>query len=94
MTVPLQELELRRSAMGVPIVLRRNVSFPRGTRITYITQRRSHLSAEIKVPVKWMAPEIFDNKAYTSKSDVWSFGILLTEIVTYGDDPYPGNTFL
>ncbi|XP_016402980.1 tyrosine protein-kinase src-2-like [Sinocyclocheilus rhinocerous] len=37
-----------------------------------------------------MAPEIFDNKAYTSKSDVWSFGILLTEIVTYGDDPYPG----
>uniref|UniRef100_A0A671MZD4 non-specific protein-tyrosine kinase n=1 Tax=Sinocyclocheilus anshuiensis TaxID=1608454 RepID=A0A671MZD4_9TELE len=51
---------------------------------------RSHLSADIKVPVKWMAPEIFENEAYTSKSDVWSFGILLTEIVTYGDDPYPG----
>ncbi|XP_016296578.1 tyrosine-protein kinase SRK2 [Sinocyclocheilus anshuiensis] len=48
------------------------------------------ISSDIKVPVKWMAPEIFDNKAYTSKSDVWSFGILLTEIVTYGDDPYPG----
>ncbi|XP_052436625.1 tyrosine-protein kinase SRK2 [Carassius gibelio] len=48
------------------------------------------ISSDIKVPVKWMAPEIFENKAYTSKSDVWSFGILLTEIVTYGDDPYPG----
>uniref|UniRef100_A0A673L6D8 Si:ch73-340m8.2 n=2 Tax=Sinocyclocheilus rhinocerous TaxID=307959 RepID=A0A673L6D8_9TELE len=48
------------------------------------------ISSDIKVPVKWMAPEIFEDKAYTSKSDVWSFGILLTEIVTYGDDPYPG----
>lgn len=38
-----------------------------------------------------MAPEIFENKDYTSKSDVWSFGILLTEIVTYGDEPYPGK---
>ncbi|XP_051501869.1 tyrosine-protein kinase SRK2-like [Myxocyprinus asiaticus] len=48
-------------------------------------------SSDMKVPVKWMAPEIFENKCYTSKSDVWSFGILLTEIVTYGDDPYPGQ---
>lgn len=38
-----------------------------------------------------MAPEIFEKKDYTSKSDVWSFGILLTEIVTYGDEPYPGK---
>ncbi|XP_076835161.1 tyrosine-protein kinase Src42A [Brachyhypopomus gauderio] len=45
--------------------------------------------ASVKVPVKWMAPEIFDGKEYTTKCDVWSFGILLTEIVTYGNDPYP-----
>lgn len=38
-----------------------------------------------------MAPEIFEDKNYTSKSDVWSFGILLTEIVTYGDEPYSGK---
>ncbi|XP_052386509.1 tyrosine-protein kinase SRK2 [Carassius gibelio] len=50
----------------------------------------NRISSDIKIPVKWIAPEIFENKAYTSKSDVWSFGILLTEIVTYGDDPYPG----
>lgn len=44
-----------------------------------------------KVPVKWMAPEIFAGKDYTTKCDVWSFGILLTEIITYGNDPYPGK---
>ncbi|XDV42726.1 hypothetical protein PO909_011343 [Leuciscus waleckii] len=51
----------------------------------------NRVSSDIRVPVKWMAPEIFDNQEYTSKSDVWSFGILLTEIITYGDDPYPGQ---
>ncbi|XP_077094855.1 tyrosine-protein kinase Src42A [Siphateles boraxobius] len=51
----------------------------------------NRVSSDVRVPVKWMAPEIFINQEYTSKSDVWSFGILLTEIVTYGDDPYPGQ---
>ncbi|XP_053366098.1 tyrosine-protein kinase SRK3 [Clarias gariepinus] len=45
----------------------------------------------VKVPVKWMAPEIFRGEDYTMKSDVWSFGILLTEIITYGNDPYPDH---
>ncbi|KAK3563713.1 hypothetical protein QTP86_034442 [Hemibagrus guttatus] len=47
--------------------------------------------SSVKVPVKWMAPEIFSGKDYTKKCDVWSFGILLTEIVTYGNDPYPDH---
>lgn len=44
-----------------------------------------------RFPIKWTAPEAANFNRFTIKSDVWSFGILLTEIVTYGRVPYPGN---
>ncbi|CAF1331256.1 unnamed protein product [Didymodactylos carnosus] len=43
-----------------------------------------------KFPIKWTAPEAALYNTFTIKSDVWSFGILLTEVVTYGRTPYPG----
>lgn len=47
-----------------------------------------------KFPIKWTAPEAINFGTFSIKSDVWSFGILLTEVVTYGRVPYPGNTVL
>lgn len=44
-----------------------------------------------KFPIKWTAPEAINYGTFTIKSDVWSFGILLTEIVTHGRIPYPGQ---
>ncbi|XP_015192253.1 tyrosine-protein kinase STYK1 isoform X1 [Lepisosteus oculatus] len=41
------------------------------------------------VPVKWLAPERIMKLPMTVKSDIWSFGILLYELITLGSPPYP-----
>lgn len=45
----------------------------------------------MKQKLQWTAPEAANFNRFTTKSDVWSFGILLTEIVTLGRIPYPGE---
>uniref|UniRef100_A0A8R1EES4 Protein kinase domain-containing protein n=2 Tax=Caenorhabditis japonica TaxID=281687 RepID=A0A8R1EES4_CAEJA len=47
-----------------------------------------------KVPVKWLAPEVLQDKLYSLKSDVWAFGVLMWEIYADGADPYPGMSNL
>lgn len=44
------------------------------------------------LPVKWTAPEAFRFSQFSTKSDVWSFGIVLMETFTYGEKPYPNMT--
>lgn len=41
-----------------------------------------------RLPVRWMAPESFVDGVFTYKTDLWSFGVLLYEIITFGSVPY------
>lgn len=42
-----------------------------------------------RFPIKWTAPEAATYSKFSTKSDVWSFGIVLYEIITRGRVPYP-----
>lgn len=42
-----------------------------------------------RLPVRWMSPEAMRNREFSSKSDVWSYGVVLWEIGTLGAFPYP-----
>ncbi|XP_064645641.1 tyrosine-protein kinase Fer-like isoform X2 [Lineus longissimus] len=45
-----------------------------------------------QIPIKWTAPEALEYAKYTSKCDVWSYGILMWEVFSLGDTPYRGMT--
>ncbi len=44
--------------------------------------------------MKWTSPKSIETRVFTHKSDVWSFGVVLWEIFTFGTVPYPRKKFL
>ncbi|XP_068085169.1 tyrosine kinase receptor Cad96Ca [Anabrus simplex] len=60
--------------------------FARDVITSHVYERKS----EGRLPIRWMAPESLYDNIFSVKSDVWSFGVLMWEVVTLGSTPYPG----
>ncbi|XP_076447881.1 uncharacterized protein LOC143284775 isoform X2 [Babylonia areolata] len=57
----------------------------------------SHYTADGSLQIRWMAPECIEHGHFTSKTDVWAFGVVVWELLTRGITPYPDvddNSFI
>eukprot|EP00039_Didymoeca_costata_P032399 m.37680 g.37680 ORF g.37680 m.37680 type:complete len:740 (+) comp9339_c0_seq1:250-2469(+) len=45
----------------------------------------------LKLSIRWLAIDSFDHKLFSEKSDIWSWGVTMWEVFSYGLQPYKGN---
>lgn len=53
----------------------------------------TYVSRQERIAARWTAPEAAVGGRFSVKSDVWSFGVLLVELISGGETPYEGKYF-
>uniref|UniRef100_A0A8C2ICQ6 Receptor protein-tyrosine kinase n=1 Tax=Cyprinus carpio TaxID=7962 RepID=A0A8C2ICQ6_CYPCA len=54
------------------------------------TDKKEYSADGGKMPIKWMALECIHYRKFTHQSDVWSYGVTIWELMTFGGKPYDG----
>lgn len=54
----------------------------------HLTEFWATFSQGGKIPIRWTAPEAIQYRKFTSSSDCWSYGIVMWEVMSYGERPY------
>ena len=58
----------------------------------YMSHHFDRVRGRAVLPIRWMAPESIMYGKFTMATDVWSFGVVVWEVFTYGQQPYVGMT--
>lgn len=56
------------------------------------TYYQTNFNINLKLPIAWSSPESINFLRFTTASDVWSFGVCIWEIFSYGFQPWAGMT--
>lgn len=57
----------------------------------YVEYKNYYKNERVKpLPIKWLSLETLNDSVYTCKSDIWSYAVVLWELFSLGDTPYPG----
>ncbi|KAJ8378727.1 hypothetical protein AAFF_G00237050 [Aldrovandia affinis] len=82
-----KDLTVKVSDFGMARRERVGCSMPTGVSM-YVLDDQYTSSEGTRFPVKWSAPEVLNYTRFSSKSDVWAFGVLMWEVHTLGKLPY------
>lgn len=82
-----RDLAARNILVNVELVCK-VADFGLSREIEYDTSEGAYTTRGGKIPVRWTAPEAIAYRKFTSASDVWSFGIVMWEVLSFGERPY------
>ncbi|KAK7812546.1 hypothetical protein U0070_014879 [Myodes glareolus] len=66
----------------------RSIAFPKCIHWENLLYNGEYFMQGGKIPIRWTAPEAIAYRKFSSASDAWSYGIVMWEVMSYGERPY------
>uniref|UniRef100_A0AAZ3SR82 receptor protein-tyrosine kinase n=1 Tax=Oncorhynchus tshawytscha TaxID=74940 RepID=A0AAZ3SR82_ONCTS len=56
--------------------------------LSRVLEDESEAAYTTQIPIRWTAPEAIAYRKFTPASDTWSYGVVMWEVMSYGERPY------